>query len=96
MLHRKLIATLVASLLPVSAAYASSDMSCDPSATIRQNSYSCAGLPILSPGNDTRINAMLLMTDGGVLAQVLPDPESVPPADRTSRLIVPFSYDFSG
>jgi hypothetical protein len=96
LLHRKLIATLVASLLPVSAAYASSDMSCDPSATIRQNSYSCAGLPILSPGNDTRINAMLLMTDGGVLAQVLPDPESVPPADRTSRLIVPFSYDFSG
>ncbi|QVN23839.1 hypothetical protein [Burkholderia pyrrocinia] len=87
---------LVASLLPVSAAYASSDGACEPTATLRPSGFSCGGIPILSPGNDSRINAMLLMADGGRLAQVFPDPGTIPPAVRTSRLVVPFSYDFSG
>lgn len=96
LLHQRLIATLLASLLPISSAYASADMSsCEPAAALRQNSYSCAGVPILSPGNDSRLNAILLMADGSKLAQVLPDPKTIPSAERTSRLVVPFWYDVS-
>ncbi|MCX4160455.1 MULTISPECIES: hypothetical protein [Paraburkholderia] len=96
LLHRHLITTLMAVLLPVSAAYASGDMSCDPISALRQPSYMCGGVPILSPGNDTRINAMLLMVDSSRLSPVFPDPQSVPLADRTNQLVVPFAYDFSG
>ncbi|QBR01910.1 hypothetical protein [Paraburkholderia pallida] len=92
-------ATLAASLLallPAAPAWASGDMGCYPNATLRQPAYSCGGVPILSPGNDTRINAMLLMTESSKLAQVFPDPKTVPAADLPNRLIVPFLYDFSG
>ncbi|WP_211703174.1 hypothetical protein [Paraburkholderia aspalathi] len=97
LLHRPLIAMLMANLLSISTVYASSDMSCDGTATLRQPSYSCGAVPILSPGNDTRINAMLLMAGAGKLARVLADPKTVVQStDRTSQLVVPFSYDFSG
>jgi hypothetical protein len=86
----------VAILLPVSLAYASSDDTCEASATIRQNDYSCGGLPILSPGNDTRINAMLLMARPETFAQFLPAPANVMSPDRISELPIPFVYDFSG
>ncbi|WGS52697.1 hypothetical protein LFL96_31425 [Paraburkholderia sp. D15] len=72
-------------------------MSCEATATLRQPGYSCGGMPILSPGNDTRINAMLLMTDPARLAKVLANPKVVvPPTDKTGQLVVPFTYDFSG
>lgn len=96
LLHRNLIASLTASLLCVSHAHASSDESCYSPVTLRQNTYSCGGMPILTPANDTRINAMLLMVDSGKVAQLFPDPKTIPPADRVNRIIVPFSYDFSG
>ncbi|KVQ00705.1 hypothetical protein WJ95_28190 [Burkholderia ubonensis] len=96
LLHRNLIASLTASLLCVSSAHASSDDSCYSPVTLRQNTYSCGGMPILTPANDTRINAMLLMVDSGKVAQLFPDPKTIPPADRVNRIIVPFSYDFSG
>ncbi|MGS0895332.1 hypothetical protein ACVBGC_22780 [Burkholderia stagnalis] len=94
--YRTLIAALAASLLCLPAAHASSDEGCDVSATLRQNTYSCGGMPILSPANDTRINAMLLMVDSGKVAQLFPDPKTIPPKDRVDRIVVPFSYDFSG
>jgi hypothetical protein len=91
-----LLAALAASLLCVSSAHASSDDSCYAPATLRQSGYSCGGMPILSPSNDTRLNAMLLMVDSGKVAQLFPDPKTIPADDRVSRIIVPFSYDFSG
>ncbi|PCE30425.1 hypothetical protein [Burkholderia ubonensis] len=96
LLHRNLIASLAASLLCISSAHASSDYSCYSPVTLRQTTYSCGGMPILSPANDTRINAMLLMVDSGKVAQLFPDPKTIPPTDRASRIVVPFSYDFSG
>ncbi|AOK14816.1 hypothetical protein WT26_01865 [Burkholderia cepacia] len=96
LLHRNLIASLTASLLCVSHAHASSDESCYSPVTLRQNTYSCGGMPILTPANDTRINAMLMMVDSAKVAQLFPDPKTIPPADRVNRIIVPFSYDFSG
>ncbi|HEV3430833.1 MAG TPA: hypothetical protein VG320_23375 [Paraburkholderia sp.] len=99
MLHRHLIARLLTGLLPLlsaTAAHASSDDSCYATATLRQPGYSCGGLPILSPGNDTRINAMLLMADSKRLSQAFPDPRKVPVADRPNQLVVPFLYDYSG
>ncbi|KVN09708.1 hypothetical protein WT09_25995 [Burkholderia stagnalis] len=96
LLHRNLIASLTASLFCIPVAHASSDDSCNPPAALRQNAYSCGGMPILSPANDTRINAMLLMVDSGQLAQLFPDPKTIPPKDRANRIVVPFSYDFSG
>lgn len=96
LLHRNLIASLTASLLCIPSAHASSDDGCNPPAALRQNAYSCGGMPILSPANDTRINAMLLMVDNGQLAQQFPDPKTIPPKDRVNRIVVPFSYDFSG
>ncbi|OLL27367.1 hypothetical protein BTH42_33250 [Burkholderia sp. SRS-W-2-2016] len=92
---RQLIILVVTSLLPVSATYASSDETCEAMATPRQNDYSCGAVPILSPGNDTRINAMLLMVNADRFAQTLPKPSTFAPADGTSELTVPFLYDFS-
>lgn len=94
--HQHLIVALTASLLSVSTAHASGDMGCDPNATLRQGNYACGGVPILSPGNDTRINAMLLMANSNAVAQIFPDPQTVPLPDRPNHLIVPFIYDFSG
>ncbi|MBN3751455.1 hypothetical protein G3N95_00765 [Paraburkholderia sp. Tr-20389] len=96
MLRKHLAGPLLAGLLLTSSAHASWDDSCEPSATLRMSDYSCAGVPVLSPGNDTRINALLLMSKPGQLAQVFPDPKKVPAADRPNRLSVPFWYDFSG
>ncbi|MFA8325297.1 hypothetical protein ACEPT7_29370 [Burkholderia ubonensis] len=93
---QRVIATLIASLLPAAAVHASGDIDCFPGATLRYDSYTCAGVPFLSPANDTRINALLLMAGSGKLGDVFPNPASVAPADRASRLAVPFSYDFSG
>ncbi|KWB53893.1 hypothetical protein WL37_03505 [Burkholderia ubonensis] len=93
---QRVVATLIASLLPAAAAHASGDIDCFPGATLRYDSYTCAGVPFLSPANDTRINAMLLMAGSGKLAHAFPSPAAVAPADRAARLSVPFWYDFSG
>ncbi|KVD62679.1 hypothetical protein [Burkholderia ubonensis] len=93
---QRVVATLIASLLPAAAAHASGDIDCFPGATLRYDSYTCAGVPFLSPANDTRINAMLLMAGSGKLAHAFPSPAAVAPADRAARLGVPFWYDFSG
>ncbi|HDR9583535.1 TPA: hypothetical protein QDC22_000926 [Burkholderia stabilis] len=96
LLHRHLLAALAAGLLWTPAAHASGDDGCYAPATLRQSGYSCGNLPMLSPANDTRINAMLLMVDSGKVAQVFPDPKRIPAKDRINQIIVPFPLDFSG
>ncbi|HDR9510323.1 hypothetical protein C5615_28980 [Burkholderia cepacia] len=96
LLQRNLLAALAASLLWIPGAHASSDDTCYAPATLRQNAYSCGNVPMLSPANDTRINAMLLMVDSGKVAQVFPDPKTIPVKDRINQIIVPFPLDFSG
>ncbi|WP_240160767.1 hypothetical protein [Burkholderia sp. Ax-1719] len=98
-MQRHFIARLLTGLLPLlsaTAAHASGDDGCFTTSTLRHPSYTCGGLPFLSPGNDTRINAMLLMTDGKRLSQTFPDPQKIPVADRPNQLVVPFLYDYSG
>ncbi|MGT0194279.1 hypothetical protein ACVHYJ_19870 [Burkholderia pyrrocinia] len=95
LLHRNLLAALAASLLWIPGAHASSDDTCYAPATLRQNAYSCGNVPMLSPANDTRINAMLLMVDSAKVAQVFPDPKTIPAKDRINQIIVPFPLDFS-
>ncbi|AWV04927.1 hypothetical protein DM992_37175 [Burkholderia sp. JP2-270] len=95
-LNRNLLAALAAGLLWIPAAHASGDDGCYVAATLRQNGYSCGSLPMLSPANDTRINAMLLMVDSAKVAQVFPDPKTIPAKDRINQIIVPFPLDFSG
>ncbi|QTO52068.1 hypothetical protein [Burkholderia latens] len=95
-LHRNLLAALAAGLLGVPAAHASSDYTCNAPPTLRQSAYSCGNVPMLSPANDTRINAMLMMVDSGKVAQVFPDPKTIPAKERIDRIIVPFPMDFSG
>ncbi|CAB3770160.1 hypothetical protein GQ57_28035 [Burkholderia sp. MSh2] len=96
LLHRNLFAALAASLLWIPAARASGDDGCYAPATLRQAGYSCANVPMLSPANDTRVNAMLMMVDSGKVAQVFPDPKTIPAKDRINQIIVPFPMDFSG
>ncbi|WGY73376.1 hypothetical protein KEC55_31905 [Burkholderia cepacia] len=96
LLHRHLFAALAASLLWIPAAHASGDDGCYAPTTLRQPGYSCANLPMLSPANDTRVNAMLLMVDSAKVAQVFPDPKAIPAKDRINQIIVPFPMDFSG
>ncbi|CAB3962029.1 MULTISPECIES: hypothetical protein [Burkholderia] len=95
-LHRNLFAALAASLLWIPAAHASGDDGCYAPATLRQTTYSCGNLPMLSPANDTRINAMLMMVDSAKVAQAFPDPKTIPVKDRINQIIVPFPMDFSG
>ncbi|WP_175675768.1 hypothetical protein [Burkholderia ambifaria] len=95
-LNRNLLAALATSLLCLPAAHASSDDSCNVPPTLRQGTYSCGNVPMLSPANDTRINAMLMMVDGAKVARVFPDPKTIPAKDRISQMIVPFPMDFSG
>lgn len=96
LLQRNLFAALAASLLWIPGAHASSDDTCYAPATLRQNTYSCSNVPMLSPANDTRINAMLMMVDSAKVAQVFPDPKTIPAKDRINQIIVPFPLDFSG
>ncbi|UXU85599.1 hypothetical protein [Burkholderia sp. S-53] len=96
LLQRNLFAALAASLFWIPGAHASSDDTCYAPATLRQNTYSCSNVPMLSPANDTRINAMLMMVDSGKVAQVFPDPKTIPAKDRINQIIVPFPLDFSG
>lgn len=96
LLQRNLFAALAASLLWIPGAHASSDDTCYAPATLRQNTYSCSNVPMLSPANDTRINAMLMMVDSAKVAQVFPDPKTIPVKDRINQIVVPFPMDFSG
>ncbi|MCA7882251.1 hypothetical protein LGM58_03520 [Burkholderia contaminans] len=96
LLHRNLFAALAASLFCIPAAHASGDDGCYAPTTLRQTTYSCANVPMLSPANDTRINAMLMMVDSTKVAQAFPDPKTIPAKDRINQIIVPFPMDFSG
>jgi hypothetical protein len=47
-------------------AWASFDNSCAPHWSLNQGGYDrCSSLPVLAPGNDTRVNLKLLLVDGG-------------------------------
>ena len=46
------------------AAYASADSSCYPEWKVKQTEYKgCSGTALLSPGNDTRVNLLMLLHD---------------------------------
>ncbi|WP_175970617.1 hypothetical protein [Burkholderia sp. BCC0322] len=96
LLNRRLFAALAAGLFWIPAAHASGDDGCYAPTTLRQTAYSCANVPMLSPANDTRINAMLMMVDSAKVAQAFPDPKTIPVKDRINQIIVPFPMDFSG
>jgi hypothetical protein len=65
MVSKKLLLSLVF-LLCARHAWASSDFICEPHWTLDQGEYNrCSNLPILAPGNDTRVNLKLLLVDGG-------------------------------
>ncbi|RQT15434.1 hypothetical protein [Burkholderia contaminans] len=96
LLHRHLFAALAVGLFWIPAAHASGDDGCYAPTTLRQTTYSCANVPMLSPANDTRINAMLMMVDSAKVAQAFPDPKTIPAKDRVHQIIVPFQMDFSG
>jgi hypothetical protein len=53
-------------------AWACADVSCQPGWQIGAPSYDCAGQAILSPGNDTRINLVLLMRSLATTASTVP------------------------
>ena len=59
-------------VLSAGGALASSDNLCEPDWTLNRGAYDrCSGLPMLTPGNDTRINLALLLTDGGFASLAL-------------------------
>lgn len=63
MFVKKLILLLAAALYS-QCAWASSDNYCSPTWTLSLRSYDrCSNLPLLVPGNDTRVNLKLLMVD---------------------------------
>lgn len=63
MFSKKLI-LLLAAMLYSQCAWASSDNYCSPTWTLTQRGYDrCSNLPLLTPGNDTRVNLKLLMVD---------------------------------
>ncbi|VVE47648.1 hypothetical protein PIN31115_04477 [Pandoraea iniqua] len=95
-MHRFILAALMASQFVLSTAHASADAFCAITPTLMQSDGACGMVPFLSPGNDSRINALLLMADSHKLAQVLPSQDVVASVDRASRLVVPFQFDFSG
>lgn len=66
MIFKKLLLTAVFGL-STQLAWASSDYSCEPGWSLIQRGYDrCSSLPILSPGNDTRVNLKLLLVDKGL------------------------------
>jgi TolA-binding protein len=88
---KKLLVSLVF-LLCAHHAWASSDFICEPDWTLNQGKYNrCSNLPVLAPGNDTRVNLKLLLVDGG-FAEL-----QIKPAKRGDWEIgygtVPFSVD---
>lgn len=67
---RKVVRGVVAALVPVGALavptgalHASSDYTCSPSWTLSAAYMRCGSRAVLSPGNDTRVNLMLLALD---------------------------------
>ena len=63
--HRKIVTMLAAlfsyGLALSGVAWASGDSSCSPSWKLAAHDYGCGGRAMISPGNDTRINLLLLM-----------------------------------
>ncbi len=56
-------------ILAAQFAWASADFICTPTWSLNRSQYDrCSNLPILSPGNDTRVNLKLLLVDNGFAA----------------------------
>ena len=74
-----LAAMAIAAPFAISPAQASSDSTCYPTWKIRQTSNNgCSGTALLSPGNDTRVNLLMLLHDrhGSVGVSNVPDYDS--------------------
>lgn len=59
------------------AVWACADSSCAPGWQVAAGDYDCAGRAMISPGNDTRINLLMLMRS----LHVAEDPTPLPPVD---------------
>jgi len=91
MFSKKLI-LLLAIALCSQCAWASSDNYCSPTWSLTLRNYDrCSNLPLLTPGNDTRVNLKLRMADGGLgsLRAKRPGKEDV----EFGYGMVPFSVD---
>ena len=83
--HRKpamLIGMGVTAVAIASAAWACADSSCGPNWRLGSPAHECAGRPALSPGNDSRINLLLLMRSVRPLGD---KPATYPKADWDSH-----------
>lgn len=79
------------SSLASSVALASADFECSPTWKLAVNRLdSCSNLPFLSPGNDSRANLKLMLSDSGLLT--LPNPLSTSQTDQ-GYAQVPFSLE---
>ena len=91
-----LAAMAIAAPFAISPAQASSDSTCYPTWKIRQTSNNgCSGTALLSPGNDTRVNLLMLLHDrhGSVGVSNVPDYDSYY-NDRRRSDAEPFSFPY--
>ncbi len=91
-----LAAMAIAAPFAISPAQASSDSTCYPIWKIRQTSNNgCSGTALLSPGNDTRVNLLMLLHDrhGSVGVSNVPDYDSYY-NDRRRSDAEPFSFPY--
>ena len=72
------VATIFAALVPAGMSQASSDYSCSPSWILASSGSDCGDRIYLAPGNDTRVNLLLLLRDrlpAGAGPRVYPKPD---------------------
>jgi TolA-binding protein len=80
-------------MLPAGAAWASGDFSCATVWKLDQTSYAdCNNLPFLSPGNDSRVNLQLLLTDAG-RADIESPRKTDPPTPSIAANASPFTWE---
>jgi hypothetical protein len=87
------LALLAAFSLQAGPARASGDFTCTPAWKLAKTIYSdCDNLPILSPGNDSRVNLQLLLVDAGQ-AKIGPPPKTDPPTPPIDDSAAPFTLE---
>ncbi|HLY80510.1 MAG TPA: hypothetical protein VKQ70_14100, partial [Caulobacteraceae bacterium] len=87
------LALLTAFALHAGPARASGDFTCTPAWKLAKTTYSdCDSLPMLSPGNDSRVNLQLLLLDAGQ-AQIGPPPKTDPPTAPIEGSAAPFTFE---
>jgi hypothetical protein len=90
------LAIIAMACLPAAVARASGDFECDTTWKLAKSVYTdCDEVPLLSPGNDSRVNLQLLLLDAGRVKIGSP-PASDPPTPPIADSAAPFTLqDFS-